>query len=160
MADTATDSFTQIKDGDWDNLNRSLRYIYNQLNAITGNPKAGAAGDQTYIPVFTNLVNINNGPVGQETRYVRIMNVVIVFGEVIAGTTLGATDTSFDMSLPPIPAKLLKPVQGAGVAYSLGNSAQGASILAGVANQTAHLEWVSVGAAIESFSFVFVYALN
>jgi hypothetical protein len=160
MADTATDSFIQIKNGDWENLNRSLRYIYNQLNAITGNPKAGAAGDQTYTPVFTNPVNINNGPVGTSTRYIRVMNVVIVFGEVTAGTTAGATDTSFDMSLPEIPAKLLKPSQGAGVAYSLGNSAQGASILAGVAGQTAHFEWVSVAAAIETFSFVFMYALN
>lgn len=159
MPDNKTDSFIQIKDGDWDNLNRSLRYIYNQLNAITGNIGVSGAPDGKYTPVFTNAVNINNGPVGNETRFVRILDKVIVFGEAAAGTILAVTPTSFEMSLP-IPPRFKKEYECAGVAFSASTSGQGVSIVGNVANQTALFQWNSVDAAIQLFSFVLVYAVN
>lgn len=159
MANDVTDSYIQVKDGDWGNLNRSLRYIYNQLNAITGNTGTPSTPDKIYTPEFTNLANLNIAPIGNVTGFVRVLNTVIVFGEVTFGTILPATASSFEMSLPIVP-KFKNEFQGAGVAYSLGNSAQGASILAKVANQTAIFQWISVAAAIDTFSFVFVYPVN
>lgn len=159
MANDVTDSYIQIKDGDWGNLNRALRYIYNQLNAITGNVGTSSVPSKTYTPEFTNPVNLTIGPIGYVTSFMRVLNTVIVFGKVTFGTTLPATASSFEMSLP-IEPKFTQESEGAGVAYSSGNTAQGASVLSKVANQTAVFQWVSVDAAIDNFSFVFVYPVD
>lgn len=159
MANDDTNSYIQIKDGDWGNLNRALRYIYNQLNAITGNVGTSTTPDKTYTPEFTNPLNLTIGPIGYVTGFIRVLNTVIVFGEVTFGSTLPATASGFEMSLPIAP-KFTQAYQGAGVAYSSGNTAQGASVLSNSANQTAIFQWISVDAAIDNFSFVFVYPVD
>ena len=159
MADIGTDSFIQIKKDDWDNLNRALRYIYNQLDAITGRRGLGADPSQKYDPVFTNQINMDGPAAGFATSFVRVLDTLIVFGQIRANPTTVSTATSFEMSLPLNP-NFKNTFDGAGVAFSAGAAGAGIAIQAGVANQTAKFMWTPGDLAEQNFSFVFVCHVN
>lgn len=159
MADSRTGSFIQVKDGDWGELNRSLRYIYNQLNAITGNIGVGQPPDRTYTPVFTNPLNLSAAVIGHPTSFLRVLNTVIVYGEVSAAQDVANIQTSFEMSLP-IPAKFINEWELGGTALCPGFDGFAAAVLGSVANQTANFRWVSSNVVQRRLCFIFAYQVS
>lgn len=158
MPDQGTDNFIQIKDGDWENLNRALRLIYNQLDAITGRRGVGSSPTQRYTPKHTNFVNLDStGP--QEANYLRVLDTVIVFGQYSAKPTATTTSTSFEMSLP-IEPKFKNEFQGAGMAFAPGVAGQGAGIVANMISQNAKVEWESIDVTDQAWTFMFAYGVN
>lgn len=158
MADQGTNSYIQVKDGDWENLNRALRYLYNQVDALTGLRGLGASPSQRYTPGHTNRVNLDSTTT-MEANFLRVANTVVIFGEYRAKPTAGALSTHFDFSLP-VPPKFSADSQGAGVSFSPGVAGQGASILGSAALQVARVQWISGNLTDQPYSFVFVYSVN
>lgn len=157
MANQGTDSYIQLKEGEWENLNRALRYIYNQLDALSGVRTLGPSPSHTYQPVVTNAYNYSTVSV-TESQYLRVGNTIIVFGSFSATPVTPAVLSKFEISLPVDP-RFAKSYQGSGVAFASGVAGQGAALYGNVANGTAQVAWTSANVTAQDWSYIFAYAV-
>lgn len=72
---------------------------WNSLDAYTKGPMESGK----YTPTVSNLNNVVASPTSHPHNYVRVGNVVMVFGSVALSTTIAGNDSSFEITLPIAP---------------------------------------------------------
>ena len=110
----------------------------------------------TYTPTHSNLTNLSATAVNGAAQYLRVGSVVWVSCQVDVDPVLAATATSFDMTLP-VASNLASTFQLAGTGVCPFVVSQSAGVRGVVADDTAHVEFVSVSTVNTEMEITFGY---
>ena len=123
-----------------------------------GNLAIGAsAAVQSYTPQLTNVANLD-GSTAYTCGYLRVGNVITVYGRVDVDPTDTATLTQLGIELPE-PSALLGDFSLAGVAFASGIAGQGAAIRGDPVNDRAEMIWISGDVTNQPMYFQFSYTV-
>lgn len=144
----------------------ALRSLTSSANHLSITNPAGIAGDPvlnlavgaiqagTYTPAITAVANVDSAS-SPDGMYIRIGNIVIVFGTVVIDATAAAgTLTSIGISLP-ITSNLGASADVSGILGSQGGTT--GRVIGDAANDRAQANYLSASAAAGTFHFQFMY---
>ncbi|HJQ58120.1 MAG TPA: hypothetical protein VJ890_14530 [Vineibacter sp.] len=117
-----------------------------------------SVGDSgTYTPTLTNVANLDGTPTAYESTYVRIGNVVHVFGRLDADPTAGSTLSQIGISLP-VSSNFSALEQCAGTINGV-NATEPGMIWADTANDRADARFVAASTASHAMVYAFSYRI-
>lgn len=130
------------------------------LTNATALPLAGLAetvSHGTYTPTLVNTTNVA-ASTAYLCQWMRIGNTVTVSGQVDIDPTLGATQTTLNMSLP-VASDFASSIQAGGIANTAGVVGNVMSIQADATNNNVALIGLLTDAANRGYAFTFTYLI-
>lgn len=136
--------------------NKPISSVTQSLLNLKANTETTFSG--VYTPIITVTTNLDEPTTITKSQYMRVGNVVTVYGRFMANATLTAMSTSFEMSLP-IASDIISIEDIAGTAVSGLIYGLVAAVVGSVANNTALIRWVSSDVNEGSYAYHFTYSI-
>lgn len=151
---SAADNSTKISTTSYADLAASIAASNALTSANTYTDEQAASG--VYSPGFSGVINLDSGTTPSDSQYIRVGNVVTASGKISVDPTLGATLTSFRLTLPS--ASNFATEQQAGGTGAFPDTVEPVAIKARVGGDVI-FEWMSVGTSAHVMYYSFTYQI-